>query len=212
MHEIHKNVSKVIGQHVPTNQTEQNSFKDEFFFLNELPNTPAVASVASPAVTPDGAPVKASGTNEQSANQMTMQPTDIDKATVSNALRQFRAKLFAARHVASAELTSIVAAPSTMKQVAPRRDGAKRYDLRLLSKPATRDATLFIIAFILLLPLIAEYSFLTPIVRVARNKSNTLNFWASMWNLVTWAALVVSLNFAIITLIILKIKCLKTYT
>ena len=50
---------------------------------------------------------------------------------------------------------------------------------------------------------------MSPFVGVARNSKNTLNYRASMENFLTWAALIVPLIVALITLIRLIIKSVR---
>ena len=87
--------------------------------------------------------------------------------------------------------------------------GAQRYDLRPCPKPSTRDAFLIIVALILLLPIAACSSPMSPLVGVARNSKNTLNYWASIRSVLPWAALVVPLILALITLIRVIVKCFQ---
>ena len=54
---------------------------------------------------------------------------------------------------------------------------------------------------LMLLPLAAGILSISPLDGVARNSKNTLNYWASMGSVFTWAALVVPLIVAMITLI-----------
>ena len=62
---------------------------------------------------------------------------------------------------------------------------------------------------ILLLPLAAGSSPMSPLVGVARNSKTTLNYLALMGNVLTWAALIVPLILALITLIRLIVKCVQ---
>ena len=124
---------------------------------------------------------------------------------------QSLAKLPAAIPDVSADNASTVAALPTVQPVTPQRGGAQRYDLRPRPKPSTRDAFLIIVALILLLPLAACSSPMSPLVGVARNSKITLNYWASMGSVLTWVALVVPLILALITLIRLRKKRSKTF-
>ena len=108
--------------------------------------------------------------------------------------------------VVNADNTSTVAAPPTVQPVIPQRSGAQRYDLRPRPKPSTRDAFIRFVVLILLPPLAAGSSPISTLVGVARNSNNTLNYWASMGNILTWAALVVPLILALITLLRLIVK------
>ena len=111
--------------------------------------------------------------------------------------------------VISADNASTVAALPRGEPVTPHRGGAQRYDLRPRPKPSTKDAFLIIVALILLLPLVAGHSPISPLVGVARNSKTTLNYWASMGSVLTWAALVVPLILALITLIRLIVKSVR---
>ena len=50
---------------------------------------------------------------------------------------------------------------------------------------------------------------MSPLVGVARNSKTTLNYWASMGNVLTWAALIVPLILALITLIRVIVKSVR---
>ena len=115
----------------------------------------------------------------------------------------------AAKHAVNADHASTVALSPTVEPVVPQRGGAQRYELRPRPKPSTEDAFLIIVAFILLLPLAACSSPMSPLAGVARNSKNTLSYWASMGIFLTWAALVVPLNLALISLIRLIINSIR---
>ena len=93
----------------------------------------------------------------------------------------------------NADHASTVAASPTVEPMVFQRGGAQRYDLRPRPTPSTRDAFLMIVALILLLPLAAGSSPISPLVGVARKSKNTLNYWASMGSVLTWAALEIPL-------------------
>ena len=109
----------------------------------------------------------------------------------------------------SADNISTVTALHTAQLVVPQRGGEQRYDLRPRPKPSTKDAFLIIVALILLLPLAACCSPVSPLVGVVRNSKNTLNYWASMGNVLTWAALIVLLILTLITLIRVIVKSVR---
>ena len=134
------------------------------------------------------------------------QPQSTNNSEVAFAPIQSKAALPAAIPVVNADHASTVARPPTVEQVVPQRGGAQRYDLRPCPEPSTRDAVWIIVALILLLPLAACSSPMSPLVGVARNNKNTLRYWALMGNVRTWEALIVPLILAMITLIRLIIK------
>ena len=90
MHKRRNNVRGNMGLHISANGTYLKSFEDEVPMLNELPNATAVATVTSPAVTPDTALIEKSAPTKQSADQLSFQPTDSDKSKVPNGMSLFR--------------------------------------------------------------------------------------------------------------------------
>ena len=130
-------------------------------------------------------------------------------SAVPNTPIQSLAAPLAALPVVNADHALTVAAPPTVQSVVSQLGGAQRYDLRPRPKPSRRNAILIIVALILLLLLAAWSSPISPLVGVACNSKNTLNYWSSMWSVLTSAALVVPLILALITLIRLIIKSVR---
>ena len=150
-----------------------------------------------PAGTQSAVTAETTAPNQPAADHLVSQPQATNNSAVPDAPIQSSATTFAAIPVVNADHASTVAAPPTVDLVLPQRGGTKRYDLRPRPKQSTRDAFLIIVAQILLLSLAACSSFMSPLVKVARNSKNTLNYWALMANLRPWAALVDPLIFGI---------------
>ena len=162
-----------------------------------------------PASTQNAVTADTAAPNQPAANYLASQPQATNNSAVFDAPIQSLAAPPAAIPVVNADNASTVAAPPTVDPVIHQRGGAQHYDLRPRPKPLTRDAFLIIVALILLLPLAACSSPISPLGGVARNSKNTLNYWASMGNVLTWAALVVPLILALITLIRLIVKSVR---
>ena len=86
MHKRRNNVRENMGRHISANETYEKSIEDESPLVNELHNATAVATVATPAVTPDAALIEQSAPTEQSADQLSVQPADCDKSKVPNSM------------------------------------------------------------------------------------------------------------------------------
>ena len=204
-----KNLRDNIGQNAPARDTSEESSEETVPFIDKLPNLPAVANAAVPAGMQNAVTVKAAALNQQATDHLATQPQDSDISAVPNAPVQSLTEPPAAIPVVIADEASIVAALPTVQPVAPQRGGAQRYDLRPRPRPSTRDAFLIIVVLILLLPLAAGSSPILTLVGVARNSKNKLNYWTSMGSVLTWAALVVPLILALITLIQLIVKSVR---
>ena len=200
---------KTFCHNAAAGETEEESYEEEVPFIDELPTLHAIANAAVPAGTQNAVTAKTAAPNQSAAKHLAFRPQASDNSVVPNSPIQSLAKSPAAIPVVNVEYVSTVAAPPTVEPVVPQRSGAQRYDLRPRPKPSTRDAFQIIVALILLLPLAACSSPISLLVGVARNSKNTLNYWASMGNVFTWAALVVLLILALITLIRLIVKSVR---
>ena len=180
-----KNVREDIGHDAPAEETREESSDEEVPFIDPVPILPAVANAAVPAGTQNVVTAEAAAPNQQATDHLVSQPQAFDNSAVPNEPIQSLAALPVALPVGNADHASTVAAPPTVEPVVPQRGGAQRYDLRPRPKPSTRDAILIIVELILLLPLAACYSSMSPLVGVARNSKNTLNYWASMGSVLT---------------------------
>ena len=198
-----------IGQNAMARDTNKESSEEEVPFIDELPTLPAVANAAVPAGTQNTATAEAAAPNQQAIDHLATQSQAFDNSAVPNAPVQSLAEPPAAIPIVNADHASTVAAPPTVKQVVSQRGGAQHYDLRPRPKPSIRDAFMVIVVLILLLPLAAGSSHMSPLVGVARNSKNTINYWASMESVLTWAVLVVPLILALITLIRLIVKSVR---
>ena len=69
----------------------------------------------------------------------------------------------------------------------------------------------FLQFLILLLPFAACSGPLSPLVGVVRNSKASLNYWVSMGSVLTWAAIVVPLILALITLLSMIIKAIRKF-
>ena len=92
LHTRRNNVRENMGRHSSTNETYEKSFDYEVPMLNELPIATAIATVTSPKVTPDTAFIEKNAPTKQSADQLSLQPTDSDKSKVPNAMSLFFVK------------------------------------------------------------------------------------------------------------------------
>ena len=173
----------------------EESLEEEFPLIDEVPTLPGVANAAVPAGKQNAETAKTAGPNHPA-----------DNSAVYDAQMQSLAAPHLPIPVFNAVHTATVTALSTVESVVPQRGGAQRYDLRPFPKASTRDAVLVIAVLILLLPLAAGSSPILPLGRVSRNNKNTLNYWASTGNVLTWAALIVPLILALIKLIRLIVK------
>ena len=75
-----------MGRHISADETSDKSVEDDARLLNELSNATAVATVNSPAGTPDTALIEKTAPTKQSADQLSLQLTDFDKSIVPNAM------------------------------------------------------------------------------------------------------------------------------
>ena len=180
MHKSCNNVRENMERDISSNKRDKMSFEDEAPLLNELPNATAVATVAARATTPDAALNKKSVPTVQFADQLSVQPTDSEKSKVPNAMNIFLAKPHEAVFVNIAKPEPTVSRFYTIEPVAFQRGGTQRYYQRPRLKPSTRNAVLVIIKLIVLLPLVAYYSLLSPCGAINRNSKTTINYWASM--------------------------------
>ena len=193
----------------PVGEIDKESSKEEVPFINHVPILPAVANAAVAAGTQNAVAAKTIAPNQQAPDHLATQSKASDNSAVPNAPVQSLSQPPAAIPDVSADNASTVTALSTVQPVAAQRGGAQRYDLRPRPKPSTRDAFLIIVALILLLPLAAGSLPISPLVGVARNSKNTLNYWTSLGSVLTWAALVIPLILALITLIRLIVKRIR---
>ena len=180
-----KTVAEYIGQNTLAGDTNKESSEEEVPFIDELPTLPAVTNAAVPAGTQNTVTAKAAAPNQHTTDHLATQSQASDNSAVRNAQVQSLAEPPAGIPDVSADNASTVAALPTVQPVAPQRGGAQRYDLRPRPKLSTRDAFLIIVALILLLPLAAGSSPISPLVGVARNSKNTLNYWASTGSVLT---------------------------
>ena len=187
-------------------QTDKTSFEDEAPLLNIIHNATAVATVAARATTPDEAHNKISAPTKQSADQLSVQPTDFDKSKVLNAMSLFRAKPHEKVFDDIAKTEPIVAGLFTIEPVALQRNGTQRYYQRSRLKSSTRAALLVIKELILIFLLVASYSLFLFNGAINRNSKITINYWASMASVLMLTVVVVSLISKLITLNRLRVK------
>ena len=206
MHKKRNNISENMGRHISANETNETNFEDKAQLLNKLPNATAVATVAASAISPDAALIEKSAPSEQSANQLSLQPTNSNKSKVPNVMGLFLAKPHKTVFANIAKPEPTVAGLYTIEPVALQHGCTQRYYQRPRFKPPTKDAFLVIIKLIQLLPLVACYSPLSPYYTMDRISNKRLNYWASMKSFLMLAVLVVSLILESITLIRLKVK------
>ena len=206
LHTRRNNVRENMGQHILANETNEKSFEDEAFLLNELPNATAFSTVAAPEVTHDAALIDTSAPTQPSADQLSLQLTDADKSKVPNAMSLFLGKPHETVFVNIAKPEPTVAGFYSIEPVALQRHGKERYYQRSRLKPSIRDAFIVIKVSILILLLIAGYSPLSLGGPINRNSKTSLRYGASMASVVMLAVLVVSLILALITLNRLKVE------
>ena len=181
--------------------------------LNEVPNATAVETVVTFEITPNAALIETSAITKESADQLSLKPTDSDKSKVPNAMRLFFVKPHELVFVNIDQHGPIVEGLYTIKHVALQRGGTQRYYQRPRLKQSIRDAVLVIIELILILLLVAGYSLLSLRGAMDRNSKNTLNYWASMTSVLMLAVLVVSIIFGIdYSHSTQSKKCVETYT
>ena len=159
--------------------------------LNELPNATAFATVATPAVTPDAALIEKSAPTKQSAGQLSLQKTDSVKSKVPNAMSLFFVKPHEPEFVNIDQHGPTVKGLYTIEPVALQRGGTQRYYQRPRLKPSIRDAFIVIKESIIILLLVAGYSFLSLNGAINRNSKTSLKYWASMVSVLMLAVLVV---------------------
>ena len=194
-----------MGRQISANVTYKKSFEDEVPMLNELPNATAVATVTSPEVMPDTAFIEKSAPTEQSADQLSLQPTDSEKSKVPNAMSLFFVKPHEPVFVNIDQHGPTVAGLYTIEPAMLQRGGTQRYFQPPRLKPLTKDAFSVIKELILILLLVAGYSPLLPSGAINRNSKFTLNYWAYMTS-VLMLAVVVSLIIKLIILNRLKVN------
>ena len=138
-----------------------------------------------PAGTQNVVTVNTAASNLLAADQLAYQPQATNNSAVPDALIQSLAVPPAAIPVVNADHASTVTAPPKVESVITQRGGAQRYNLRPRPKPSIRDAFLIIVALIMLLPLVAGSSPISPLIGLARNSKNTLNYDASIRSVYT---------------------------
>ena len=200
-----------IGQNAPARDTNEDSSEEEVPLIDKVLTLPAVANAAVPAGPQNAVTAEKVAVNQPTIDHFSSQQQATNNSAVTDVPIQSLVAPPAVIPVVNADNTPTVAAPPTVKPVVPQRGGAQRYDLRPRPKPSTRDAFLIFVALILLLPLAAGSSPISLFVGVARNSKNTLNYWASIRIVLTWAALVVPLILALITLIRLIVNSVRKH-
>ena len=173
-----------IGQNAPARDTNEKSSEEEVPFIDEVPTLPVVANAAVSVGTQNAVTAETPAPNQPDADNLTSQPQATNNSAVPDEPIQSLAAPPAAIPVVNADDASTVAATLPGQPVAPQRGGAERYDLRPRPKPSTRDAFIIIVVLILLLLLAAGSSPMSPHVGVALKSKNTLNYLASMGNVV----------------------------
>ena len=157
----------VRGAHV--GETDEESSDEDVPFIDELPTLLAVTNAAVPAGKQNTVNAEAAAPNQQGTDHLATQSQASDNSAVPNEPVESLDEPPAAIPDVSADNALTVAALPTVQPVAPQRGGAQRYDMRFRPKPSTKDAFLIIVALLLLLPLAAGSSPMSPLVGVARN-------------------------------------------